>query len=297
MSKIYASFLSYETGINDAFETCLNNIGFYIIQKIREEDLRKDKYILDIDENAEDQKMMEEEIKSKIGISEMILNNKDILMNLEDFYEEDCQFSLLNWACSIHKRFRQQRYSKTGFALDYYENINKDFSNKKNSLNNNAEILIFNILNIFEIFPIKPDDLKSLNFIEKLKEIKKDMKTQNLIIYKKIKNLIKFWKSMIKLFDKHKAFLNSEKNNVNININKKRLRENEETAQKDKNKNRILCGLKENNENFSSNLSIYETDSCEMNEVKKKNVSWKTDDLLVDKVEYDPTNAPANPLP
>lgn len=297
MSKIYASFLSYETGINDAFETCLNNIGFYIIQKIREEDLRKDKYILDIDENAEDQKMMEEEIKSKIGISEMILNNKDILMNLEDFYEEDCQFSLLNWACSIHKRFRQQRYSKTGFALDYYENINKDFSNKKNSLNNNAEILIFNILNIFEIFPIKPDDLKSLNFIEKLKEIKKDMKTQNLIIYKKIKNLIKFWKSMIKLFDKHKAYLNSEKNNVNININKKRLRENEETAQKDKNKNRILCGLKENNENFSSNLSIYETDSCEMNEVKKKNVSWKTDDLLVDKVEYDPTNAPANPSP
>ena len=295
MSKIYASFLSYETGINDAFETCLNNIGFYIIQKIREEDLRKDKYILDIDENAEDQKMMEEEIKSKIGISEMILNNKDILMNLEDFYEEDCQFSLLNWACSIHKRFRQQRYSKTGFALDYYENINKDFSNKKNSLNNNAEILIFNILNIFEIFPIKPDDLKSLNFIEKLKEIKKDMKTQNLIIYKKIKNLIKFWKSMIKLFDKHKAYLNSEKNNVNIN--KKRLRENEETAQKDKNKNRILCGLKENNENFSSNLSIYETDSCELNEVKKKNVSWKTDDLLVDKVEYDPTNAPANPSP
>ena len=297
MSKIYASFLSYETGINDAFETCLNNIGFYIIQKIREEDLRKDKYILDIDENAEDQKMMEEEIKSKIGISEMILNNKDILMNLEDFYEEDCQFSLLNWACSIHKRFRQQRYSKTGFALDYYENINKDFSNKKNSLNNNAEILIFNILNIFEIFPIKPDDLKSLNFIEKLKEIKKDMKNQNLIIYKKIKNLIKFWKSMIKLFDKHKAYLNSEKNNVNININKKRLRENEETAQKDKNKNRILCGLKENNENFSSNLSIYETDSCELNEVKKKNVSWKTDDLLVDKVEYDPTNAPANPSP
>ena len=297
MSKIYASFLSYETGINDAFETYLNNIGFYIIQKIREEDLRKDKYILDIDENAEDQKMMEEEIKSKIGISEMILNNKDILMNLEDFYEEDCQFSLLNWACSIHKRFRQQRYSKTGFALDYYENINKDFSNKKNSLNNNAEILIFNILNIFEIFPIKPDDLKSLNFIEKLKEIKKDMKTQNLIIYKKIKNLIKFWKSMIKLFDKHKAYLNSEKNNVNININKKRLRENEETAQKDKNKNRILCGLKENNENFSSNLSIYETDSCELNEVKKKNVSWKTDDLLVDKVEYDPTNAPANPSP
>ena len=296
MNKIYSPLPSFEIGKIDAIETCLNNIGFYIIQKIREEDLRKDNYILNIDENAEDQKMMEDEIKSKIGISELILNNKDILMNLEDFYEEDCQFSLLKWIWDIHKRCRQQRYSKTGFSLDYYETINKDFSNKKNSLNNKVEILIFNIINIFEIFPIKPDDLKSLNFIEKLKEIKKDMKNQNLIIYKKIKNLIKFWKSMVKLFDNHKAKLISEQNN--IILNKKRLREDKETVQKDKNKNTVVCEPKENNENFfSSNISIYETDSGEQNETKKKNVSWKKDDLLVDKIEYDPTNAPAEPFP
>lgn len=283
MNKINASMLSFETGGNNAFETCLNNIGFYIIQKIREEDLKKTKYTSNLDENAECQKILEEEIKTKVGIANMILNNKDILMTLEDFYEEDCQFSLLNWACDIHKRVKQQRYKKSSFALDYYENINKDFSNKKNSLNNNVEILIFNIINIFEIFPIKPDDLKSLNFIEKLKEIKKDMKTQNLIIYKKIKNLIKFWKSMIKLFDNHKVKLFSEQNN----LNKKRLREDDETAKKDKYKK--ICGIKENNENCSSN----ETDSGEQNDSKKKNVSWKKDDLLVDKIEYDPSNAPA----
>ena len=295
MNKIYSPLPSFEIGKTDAIETCLNNIGFYIIQKIREEDLRKDNYIANIDENAEGQKMMEDEIKSKIEISELILNNKDILMNLEDFYEEDCQFSLLNWLWDIHKRCRQQRYSKTSFSLDYYETINKDFSNKKNSLNNKVEILIFNIINIFEIFPIKPDDLKSLNFIEKLKEIKKDMKNQNLIIYKKIKNLIKFWKSMVKLFDNHKAKLISEQNKVIIN--KKRLREDKETAQKDKNKNKNFSGPKENNENFSSNISIYETDIGEQNETKEKNVSWKKDDLLVDKIEYDPTNAPAEPFP
>lgn len=109
------------------------------------------------------------------------------------------------------------------------------------------------------------------------------MKTQNLIIYKKIKNLIKFWKSMIKLFDNHKVKLFSEQNN----LNKKRLREDDETAKKDKYKK--ICGIKENNENCSSN----ETDSGEQNDSKKKNVSWKKDDLLVDKIEYDPSNAPA----
>jgi hypothetical protein len=221
-----------------------------------------------------------------MSIAELILNNRDILMNLEEFYEEDCQISLLNWACDIHKRIKRQRNQRTCLSLDYYENINKDFFKYKNSLINNMEILLYNILNIFEIFPIKPDDLKSLNFIEKLKDIKKEMKIHNRIIYKKIKKLIKFWKTMIKLFDENKAKLLSENNN----LNRKRQRENDETAKKEKDKNN--CKFKEDNDISSSNLSLYETDSCEQNELKKKKVSWKSDEILVDKIEYDPTNAP-----
>jgi hypothetical protein len=200
MKKIYASTLAYGNMKNTPItpmDCCLNNIGFYIIQKIREEDFREDKTSLNIEESDEAKKLIEEEIKSKINIAEMILNNRDILMNLEDFYEEDCQFSLLNWACDIHKRIKRQRNPKTCLTLEYYEKINKDFFKYKNSLINNMEILLYNILNIFEIFPIKPDDLKSLNFIEKLKDIKKEMKIHNRIIYKKIKKLIKVWKSMI----------------------------------------------------------------------------------------------------
>ena len=288
MNKICAPTLPFAC---NSMENCLNSIGLYIIQKIREEDFRADKYILDIEEIGEAKKLTEEEIKSKINIAELILSNRDILMNLEDFYEEDCQLSLLNWACDIHKRSKLERNSKPCLTLDYYENINKDFFNNKNSLNNNTEILLYYILNIFEIFPIKPDDLKSLNFIEKLKEIKKDMKFQNKIIYKKIKNLIKFWKSMVKLFDKEKAKLISEQET----LNKKRQREDQETAIKDKNKKDFV--FKEDNDNSSSFLSLYETDSCEQNEIKKKAVSWKNDDVLVDKIEYDPNNAPYAPLP
>lgn len=286
MNKIFASMESFEKSRFDAFESCLTNIGFYIIQKIREEDLREDRYPINLDEAEESQNMMEEEIKSKISITEMILNNKDILMNMEDFYEEDCQLSLLNWAFDLNKRFRQQNCSQT--CLANYENINKDFFNKKNSLINNLEILLLNILNIFEIFPIKPNDLKSLNFIGKLKKIKKDMKTQNIIIYKKIKILIKFWKSMIKLFDKHKNILISKKNEININLNKKRQREDEDNTLKDE--------IKEDNEKFPSTISTDESISYKQNETKKKNVSWKNDNILVDKIEFNPNDAPAEIL-
>ena len=289
MKKICASTLVHENMKNYPIDCCLNNIGFYIIQKIREEDFREDKTSLNIEESDEAKKLTEEEIKSKMSIAELILNNRDILMNLEEFYEEDCQISLLNWACDIHKRIKRQRSQKTCFALEYYEKINKDFFKYKNSLINNMEILLYNILNIFEIFPIKPDDLKTLNFIEKLKDIKKEMKIHNRIIYKKIKKLIKFWKSMIKIFDEQKAKLLSE----NIIINRKRQREEDETKKKDKDKNNFR--FKEDNDS-SSNLSLYETDSCEQNEIKKKKVSWKSDEILVDKIEYDPNNAPYAPV-
>ena len=157
MKTIESPLLAFGTLKSDAIENCLNNIGFYIIQKIREEDFRKDKYLLEEEEKTGgNQNFMDEEIKTKIGITEQILNNRDILVNLEDFYEEECQLSLLTWAFDIHRRYKQYRSS----TLDYYENINKDFFNKNNSLNNNVEILLFNILNIFEKFTIKPDDLK-----------------------------------------------------------------------------------------------------------------------------------------
>ena len=140
MNKSYNSMLSFEVEKNDAIEGCLTNIGIYIIQKIREEDLRKDNYYLDIDETTE-MKNIYEEVKTKIGISEMILSNRDILINFEDFYEEECQFSLLNWACNIHKRVKELRGSENSLTLNN-EKINKDFFNK-NSLNNNVEILLF----------------------------------------------------------------------------------------------------------------------------------------------------------
>ena len=280
----------------------LNKAGLYIIQKLREEDLKESLPCFNIEESHLNSENVAEEIESKLSIVEMIMNNRDILMNLEEFYEEDCQLSLLNWALNIHRRFfgikNNEPFLNASYSFsDAHFPLNKDLLFKNNCLYNKVEILLFNILNIFEIFPIKPDDLKSLNFIEKLKEIKRDMKSKNLILYKKIKKLIKFWKKMIKFFDSPKRPNQSIEINtetechkpLNLTLNQKRRLENCSTEKKEKNKESF--SNKNDIEIMSSNVSLDETESGE-HKIKKKNVKWKNKDSLVEKIEYDPMNAP-----
>lgn len=283
----------------------LSTVGLYIIQKLREEDLKEMLPSLSLDESNLNLENVAEELNSKYGIVELILNNRDILVNLEEFYEEECQLSLLNWAWNIHRKFfgRKNETNSTGNNLETDTNanifLNKEFLFKNKCLNNKAEILLFNILNIFEIFPIKPDDLKSLNFIEKLRDIKKDMKSRNLLLYKKIKKLINFWKKMIKFFEaKNKPNSPSPEekpDNVfrifDVSLNQKRSLENCDTDKKEKKKKITFITKKEDCEIMSSNISLDDTESGE-HKIKKKNVSWKSQDSLVEKIEFDPMNAP-----
>ena len=283
----------------------LSTVGLYIIQKLREEDLKEMLPSLSLDESNLNLENLAEELNSKYGIVELILNNRDILVNLDEFYEEECQLSLLNWAWNIHRKFfgRKNETNSTGNNLETDTNanifLNKEFLFKNKCLNNKAEILLFNILNIFEIFPIKPDDLKSLNFIEKLRDIKKDMKSRNLLLYKKIKKLINFWKKMIKFFEaKNKPNSPSpeeKSDNVfrifDVSLNQKRSLENCDTDKKEKKKKITFITKKEDCEIMSSNISLDDTESGE-HKIKKKNVSWKSQDSLVEKIEFDPMNAP-----
>ena len=285
---------------NDDFSN-LNNVGLYIIQKLREEELKESLPSLDLEELNIEAENLEKEIKSKLSIVDLILNNRDILINLEDFYEEDCQLSLLNWACNINRKFFANKnfepLSEANTHSDIQFPLNKDLFFKKNYLNNKAEILLFNILNIFEIFPIKPDDLKSLNFIEKLTEIKQDMKSRNLILYKKVKKLVKFWKKMIEFFDSQKTLNQISEmlpesqslKHFDLTLNKKRLLENSSTEKKEKGQK---PENKDDNENISSSVTNTSLDEIESGEIKikKKNVKWK--DFLVEKIEFNPMNAP-----
>jgi hypothetical protein len=112
-------------------------------------------------------------LSAKIAITYQILSNVSSLIVSEDFYIEECQLSLLNWA---------------------YRSV-RDVSNKEQ-----LEILLDNILNIFEIFPINQQDLISLNFIEKLNKIKRSVKKWNTKLSIKIQHLVTYWQNMCDMY-------------------------------------------------------------------------------------------------
>jgi hypothetical protein len=191
--------------------------------------------------------------KEKIEITSLILNNNELIIGFEDFYEEDCQLSLLNWGYKCSKILN---LVKTNIL--YRKNL---------------EILLYNIINIFEIFPIKPNDLISLNFIEKLNKIKYIVKNFNKYLYSKIDNLLYYWKNLINIYYSN---YNIKVSNINL-LNKKREREDEE---------------KDEDSTFISS-ETYNSRSSDLNNSRiKKNVSWKEESDLIDYCEFDPKKSP-----
>ena len=178
------------------------NIQNYIIESIRKEDIEL------IIQREDDNKEHSNRIEEKIGITSTILNNVSMVTSMEDFYEEECQLSLLTWAYEI-----------------YYINSVSEREIDRKSL----EILLFNILNIFEIFPIKPKDLISLNFIEKLNKIKRSIKKWNYELSLKISNIVKYWKSMITYYRQYENDISSQVS-FNLLSHKREREENSATS-------------------------------------------------------------------
>ena len=232
-------------------EECVQEIfGKYIIGKIHKEDLSL-KVKMSPNEDDIEGKI---NLKEKINITSLILENKELLVQYEIFYEEDCQLSLLNWGYKCSK------------LCNLVEN---NILYRKN-----LEVLLYNIINIFEIFPIKPNDLISLNFIEKLNKIKYTVKNFNIGLYSKIKNLINYWEILITYYN---SYLNKKvSNNLNL-LNKKRQREEYE----------------ENLSVISSNETLDTPRNSDMNIIKiKKCVSWKENNLLIEYSQFDPNKSP-----
>ena len=227
--------------------------GNYIIGRIHKEDLSLNQNMSPNEEN--EAKIIFEE---KIYITSLILSNIELLVGFENFYEEDCQFSLLIWGYKSCKKYNSVK--------------NKSLYRK------NLEVLLYNIIKIFEIFPIKTNDLISLNFIEKLNKIKYTVKNFNLGLYSKIKNLIFYWKNLICYYNSH---INIEvSNNINL-LNKKRIKEKE----KEEDDELSFISTNETLDFTPRNLDIFPK--------IKKSVSWKEKTLLVEICNFDPNKSPS----
>ena len=112
-------------------------------------------------------------LENKIQITYDIIMNTDKLTNFDDFFEEECHLTLVNWIYNTKKEL------------------------KKGFLDGRSYHLIYNILNIFETFPINLKDLLVLNIYQKLNKIRKFMKKINFILFLKLDNLLSYWENFI----------------------------------------------------------------------------------------------------
>jgi hypothetical protein len=109
-------------------------------------------------------------LEAKINFTAIIYMNRDLIVENQDFYEEECHLCLVNW------------------IYDYSDKLKSE-----DVVDEKIFHLIYNILIIFEILPIKVNDLFELKIFEKLNKIRKYIKNKNLNSYNHLDRLITYW--------------------------------------------------------------------------------------------------------
>ena len=127
-------------------------------------------------------------IQIKVLISNLILMNNNLFIYFNDFFEEECHLSLLNWV------FNEKIFLK-----------NKNLNN--NNINNKFYFflqLLNNVLNIFLYLPINSNDILDLKMFQKLKTIKYYIRLWNNINIKNyyinlINQILNIWKEQVEI--------------------------------------------------------------------------------------------------
>ena len=150
-------------------------------------------------------------IGGKISVTKYIIANQKYFSQLNDFYEEECHLSLINWVWEKKNLIKYQPFS-------YEQVIEMNFLLE----------LLYNILNIFELLPIKSNDLLDLKLYEKLFKIKGYINKWPFSIFfsKKITDLCIAWEKIIN--DDSSDDSDDDCSKVSV-LSKKRKREDEET--------------------------------------------------------------------
>ena len=138
-------------------------------------------------------------IQIKVLISNLILMNNNLFINFNDFFEEECHLSLLNWV------FNEKIFLK-----------NKNLNN--NNINNKFNLflqLLNNVLYIFLSLPINSNDILNLKMFQRLKNIKYYISLWNNINIKNyyinlINQILNIWKEKVEI--NFNSFLNIKRN-------------------------------------------------------------------------------------
>lgn len=161
--------------------------------------------------------------EEKIYLTSYIIQHIYFITKLEDFYEEECHLTLVNWIWNLRHKIKGNENLD---EFDYY--------------------LINNILIIFEKIPILTKDLFDLKIYQKLNKIRKYMKKINNLLFVKLDNLLNYWKS----FCDEQSFMI---------LQKKRCRdEDQEYSEKIRDESKVTNIVKINNNCEEENKYLYE---------------------------------------
>ena len=140
------------------------------------------------------------DLQSKILFTYYIIQHSNLLVNLSDFYEEECHLSLLNWIWR-ERAIIKNPYSS--FSMYHYITLNCIIE------------LLNNILIIFETLPIKANDILDLNLYEKLNKIKGFISKWNLCppLLASISFVLGKWKNIVDIDTEEKMKQKRNKNN------------------------------------------------------------------------------------
>ena len=138
-------------------------------------------------------------IQIKVLISNLILMNNNLFIYFNDFFEEECHLSLLNWV------FNEKIFLKNN-------NLNN------NNINNKFNLflqLLNNVLYIFLSLPINSNDILNLKMFQRLKNIKYYISLWNNINIKNyyinlINQILNIWKEKVEI--NFNSFLNIKRN-------------------------------------------------------------------------------------
>lgn len=107
-------------------------------------------------------------LEDKINFSTSLALYHGFLHNIEEFFEEECHFTLISWMDKYIREIKNETADEKVFQL------------------------LYNIILIFEIIPIKVADLFELKIFTKLNKIRKYIKNK-LYIYHHLDKLINYW--------------------------------------------------------------------------------------------------------
>ena len=194
---------------------------------------------------------------------------------INEFNEEECHLSLLNWVWRYRKKIKEFRnIIQNKNSLKLIPNFIYFFSNKYNKLLIEINFIIqllINILNILYFLPITSSELLNLKLYEKLSKIKEYIKP---LVQKDIVNLADIillrWKELIDLESEQKIIAKFKLNKLGI----KRIREEkiaEQTTETDSTDNDTIINIETN---INNNIIINNNKKINLNK-KFKNKKIK----------------------